>query len=40
MANQLGNIMHVVQLMLENRSFGFLYDGRRRAPCPTIAASC
>jgi phospholipase C len=31
MANQLGKIQHIVQLMLENRSFdqmlGFLYDG-------------
>ena len=33
MANQLGTIKHIVQLMLENRSFdqmlGFLYDGNR-----------
>ena len=33
MANQLGAIKHIVQLMLENRSFdqmlGFLYDGNR-----------
>lgn len=33
MANSLGNIKHIVQLMLENRSFdqmlGFLYDGKR-----------
>jgi phospholipase C len=32
-ANQLGSIKHIVQLMLENRSFdqmlGFLYDGNR-----------
>ncbi|MBI0328603.1 alkaline phosphatase family protein [Burkholderia plantarii] len=36
MANQLGNIKHIVQLMLENRSFdqmlGLLYDGQRRTP--------
>jgi phospholipase C len=33
MANQLGSIKHIVQLMLENRSFdqmlGFLYDGNK-----------
>lgn len=33
MANQLGAVKHIVQLMLENRSFdqmlGFLYDGNR-----------
>jgi len=33
MSNQLGAIKHIVQLMLENRSFdqmlGFLYDGKR-----------
>lgn len=36
MANQLGNIKHIVQLMLENRSFdqmlGFLYGGKRVTP--------
>ena len=36
MANSLGNIKHIVQLMLENRSFdqmlGFLYDGKRTTP--------
>ncbi|CAN7670698.1 phosphoesterase [Trinickia sp. LjRoot230] len=36
MANQLGSIKHIVQLMLENRSFdqmlGFLYDGKRTMP--------
>ncbi len=33
MANQLGAIKHIVQLMLENRSFdqmlGFLYDNNK-----------
>ena len=33
MANQLGAIKHIVQLMLENRSFdqmlGFLYEGQK-----------
>ncbi|RKP46446.1 alkaline phosphatase family protein [Trinickia fusca] len=36
MANQLSQIKHIVQLMLENRSFdqmlGFLYDGNRKTP--------
>jgi phospholipase C len=36
MANTLGSIKHIVQLMLENRSFdqmlGFLYDGQRTTP--------
>lgn len=36
MANSLGSIKHIVQLMLENRSFdqmlGFLYDGKRTTP--------
>jgi phospholipase C len=36
MSNQLSNVKHIVQLMLENRSFdqmlGFLYDGKKQTP--------